>query len=253
MHEEDRLRCLDTYAAAFEARQPFTMEYRLRRHDGEYRWIIDHGVPNHDAAGEFIGYIGSCLDISDRHEMEALIRQMAFYDVLTRLPNRRLLNDRLQQALAVSARSERYGALMFLDLDNFKPLNDLHGHDMGDLLLSEVARRISACVRRTDTVARLGGDEFVVVLSELEGDRSSAMQQARQVAEKIRTELAEPYRLQMQSTSGETKAVEHFCTSSIGLLLFHGQTTGADELLKQADTAMYHAKQAGRDQVYAEE
>ena len=253
VYEEDRLRCLDTYAAAFEARQPFTMEYRLRRHDGEYRWIIDHGVPNHDAAGEFIGYIGSCLDISDRHEMEALIRQMAFYDVLTRLPNRRLLNDRLQQALAVSARSERYGALMFLDLDNFKPLNDLHGHDMGDLLLSEVARRISACVRRTDTVARLGGDEFVVVLSELEGDRSSAMQQARQVAEKIRTELAEPYRLQMQSTSGETKAVEHFCTSSIGLLLFHGQTTGADELLKQADTAMYHAKQAGRDQVYAEE
>lgn len=252
VHEEDRQRCLDTYAAAFEARQAFTMEYRLRRHDGEYRWIIDHGVPNHDAAGGFIGYIGSCLDISDRHEMEALIRQMAFYDVLTRLPNRRLLNDRLQQALAVSARSGHYGALMFLDLDNFKPLNDLHGHDMGDLLLSEVARRISACVRRTDTVARLGGDEFVVVLSELEGDRSSAMQQARQVAEKIRTELAGPYRLQMQSTSGETKAVEHFCTSSIGLLLFRGQATGADELLKQADTAMYHAKQAGRNQVYAE-
>ncbi|MBU0687973.1 MAG: CHASE domain-containing protein [Gammaproteobacteria bacterium] len=253
VHEEDRQRCLDTYTAAFEVRQPFTMEYRLRRHDGEYRWIIDHGVPNHDAAGGFIGYIGSCLDISDRHEMEALIRQMAFYDVLTRLPNRRLLNDRLQQALAVSARSGRYGALMFLDLDNFKPLNDLHGHDMGDLLLTEVARRISACVRRTDTVARLGGDEFVVVLSELEGDRSSAMQQARQVAEKIRTELAEPYRLQMQSASGKNKVVEHFCTSSIGMLLFRDQATGADELLKQADTAMYRAKEAGRNQVYAEE
>ncbi|MBA3024726.1 MAG: CHASE domain-containing protein [Gammaproteobacteria bacterium] len=253
VHEEDRLRCLDTYASAFEARQPFTMEYRLRRHDGEYRWIIDHGVPNHDAAGGFIGYIGSCLDISDRHEMETLIRQMAFYDVLTRLPNRRLLNDRLQQAMAASARSGRYGALMFLDLDNFKPLNDQHGHDMGDLLLAEVARRITACVRRTDTVARLGGDEFVVVLSELEGDRSSAMQQALLVAEKVRAALADPYLLQMRLPSGETREVEHFCTSSIGLLLFGANETGVDELLKQADTAMYHAKQAGRNRVYADE
>lgn len=252
VHEEDRQRCRDTYAAAFEARQAFTMEYRLRRHDGEYRWIIDHGVPNHDAAGEFIGYIGSCLDISDRHEMEALIRQMAFYDVLTRLPNRRLLNDRLQQAMSASARGGRYGALMFLDLDNFKPLNDRHGHDMGDLLLAEVARRISACVRRTDTVARLGGDEFVVVVSELEGDRTSAKQQALLVAEKIRAALAEPYLLQMRLPSGETREVEHFCTSSIGLLLFRDHETGADELLKLADMAMYRAKQAGRNQVYAD-
>ena len=252
VHEEDRQRCLDTYAAAFEARQVFTMQYRLRRHDGEYRWIIDHGVPNHDAAGGFIGYIGSCLDISDRHEMEALIRQMAFYDMLTRLPNRRLLNDRLQQALAASARSGRHGALMFLDLDNFKPLNDRHGHDMGDLLLAEVARRITACVRRTDTVARLGGDEFVVVLSELEGDRSAAGQQALLVAEKVRAALAAPYLLQMRLPSGETREVEHFCTSSIGLLLFRDQETGADELLKQADAAMYRAKEAGRNRVYAD-
>ncbi|GAB5606395.1 hypothetical protein TK5_24750 [Sideroxyarcus sp. TK5] len=252
VHAEDRQRCLDTYAAAFGARQAFTMEYRLRRHDGEYRWIIDHGVPNHDAAGNFIGFIGSCLDISDRHEMEALIRQMAFYDALTRLPNRRLLNDRLQQAMAASARSGRYGALMFLDLDNFKPLNDRHGHDMGDLLLGEVARRITACVRKTDTVARLGGDEFVVVLSELEGDRPSARQQALQVAEKIRASLAEPYRLQMRLPSGEMREVEHPCTSSIGLLLFGDHGTGADELLQQADTAMYCAKEAGRNRVYAE-
>jgi diguanylate cyclase (GGDEF)-like protein/PAS domain S-box-containing protein len=252
VHEEDRQRCLDTYAAAFEARQPFTMEYRLRRHDGEYRWVIDHGVPNHDAAGGFIGYIGSCLDISDRHEMEALIRQMAFYDMLTRLPNRRLLNDRLQQAMAASTRSGRHGALMFLDLDNFKPLNDRHGHDMGDLLLAEVARRISACVRRTDTVARLGGDEFVVVLSELEGDRSSARQQALLVAEKVRAALAEPYLLQMRLPSGETREVEHLCTSSIGLLLFFNHEAGADELLKQADTAMYRAKEAGRNRVYVD-
>jgi diguanylate cyclase (GGDEF)-like protein len=252
VHEEDRQRCLDTYAAAFEARQAFTMEYRLRRHDGEYRWIIDHGVPNHDAQGGFIGYIGSCLDISDRHEMEALIRQMAFYDMLTRLPNRRLLNDRLQQAMAASARSGRHGALMFLDLDNFKPLNDRHGHDMGDLLLAEVARRITACVRRTDTVARLGGDEFVVVLSELEGDRSAAGQQALLVAEKVRAALAEPYLLQMRLPSGETREVEHLCTASIGLLLFFNHETGADELLKQADTAMYRAKEAGRNRVYVD-
>ncbi|MDD2701502.1 MAG: CHASE domain-containing protein [Sideroxydans sp.] len=253
VHEDDRQRCQDIYEAAFDARRAFTMEYRLRRHDGEYRWIIDHGVPNHDAAGDFIGYIGSCLDISDRHEMEELIRQMAFYDVLTRLPNRRLLNDRLQQAMAASARSGRYAALMFLDLDNFKPLNDNHGHDMGDLLLTEVARRITACVRRTDTVARLGGDEFVVVLSELEGERPSAMQQALQVAEKIRAALAESYLLQMRLPSGEAKEVKHFCTSSIGLLLFRDHETGADELLKQADMAMYQAKQAGRNRVYADE
>lgn len=254
VHPEDLQRCLDTYVAAFDARQEFTMEYRLRRHDGEYRWLLDHGVPNFDAQGVFLGYIGSCLDISERHDMEALIRQMAFYDALTQLPNRRLLSDRLGQALAASKRSGRYGALMFLDLDNFKPLNDTHGHDIGDLLLVEVAHRIRNCIREVDTVARFGGDEFVVVVSELTIMREVSRQQAVQVAEKIRQQLAEPYRLELRRESGELVTVEHHCTSSIGVLLFSNHEQDADELLKRADMAMYQAKQEGRNRIcfYAE-
>lgn len=249
VHPDDLRRCLDTYVAAFDARKEFTMEYRLRRHDGEYRWLLDHGVPNFDAEGAFLGYIGSCLDISERHDMEALIRQMAFYDVLTKLPNRRLLSDRLGQAMAASKRSGCYGVVMFLDLDNFKPLNDTHGHDVGDLLLVEVARRITSCIREIDTVARFGGDEFVVILSELTISRAVSQQQAAQVAEKIRRLLAEPYCLHLQRESGELITVEHHCTSSIGVLLFSNHEQDGDELLKRADMAMYRAKQEGRNRI----
>ncbi len=200
-------------------------------------------------AGEVTHYVATLNDITQRKMAEEQIRNLAYYDALTQLPNRRLLNDRLGQAMAASRRSGHYGALMFLDLDNFKPLNDKYGHGVGDLLLIEVARRIGSCVRDTDTVARFGGDEFVVMLSELDADKAESAAQAAIVAEKIRVTLAEPYTLTIQISAEATATVEHRCTSSIGVVLFISHEAGQENLLKWADMAMYQAKAAGRNQI----
>lgn len=183
-------------------------------------------------------------------EREDQIRNFAFHDTLTQLANRRLLTDRLKQAMAVSKRSGRYGAMLFLDLDNFKPLNDAYGHDVGDLLLIEVAHRLVSCVRESDTVARFGGDEFVVMLGELDADKDRSFAQADLVAEKIRAALAEPYVLRSKREGGAEITVEHRCTSSIGAMLFINHESAQDEILKQADMAMYQAKDQGRNQVH---
>ena len=185
-------------------------------------------------------------DISERIKNEEKIRQLAFYDALTQLPNRRLLNDRMDQAMAASKRSGHYAALMFLDLDNFKPLNDSHGHGMGDLLLMEVARRITRCLREMDTVARFGGDEFVVLLSELDADKAESIAEAGIVAEKIRRALAEVYHLSLWHEADVT----HHCTSSIGVVLFSDHEASTDDILKRADRAMYRAKTGGGNRIY---
>jgi diguanylate cyclase (GGDEF)-like protein/PAS domain S-box-containing protein len=188
-------------------------------------------------------------DVTERKRYDEQIRQMAFYDALTKLPNRRLLNDRLFQAMATSKRSGTYGALMLLDLDNFKPLNDSHGHVVGDLLLVEVANRLRKCVREMDTVARFGGDEFVVMLVELGEDRSAASALARIVTEKIHTKLAEPYVLSIVHEKGSDGIVTHNCTASIGVVVFNGAETSQQEVIKGADVAMYEAKAAGRSKI----
>src|SRR5450830_810857 len=182
-------------------------------------------------------------------ESENKIRNLAFHDTLTQLANRRLLTDRLGQAMAASKRSGCYGAVIFLDLDNFKPLNDTHGHDVGDLLLIEVAHRLIRCVRETDTVARFGGDEFVVMLGELDTDKKRSVELAAIVAEKIRATLAEPYLLTCKQESGAETIVEHHCTSSIGAVLFINHEASQEDILKWADTAMYQAKEKGRNRV----
>src|SRR3989338_4124741 len=165
--------------------------------------------------GEITHFVAMKHDISARKISEEHLKNLAFYDPLTQLPNRRLLVDRLGPALAASKRSGHHGALMFLDLDNFKPLNDEHGHDVGDLLLIEAARRISSCVREEDTVARFGGDEFVVILKELDSDKAVSATLASGGAEKNRAALAEPYQLELlQAEEGKT-VIEHRCTSSI--------------------------------------
>jgi len=198
---------------------------------------------------EVTHYVATLNDITQRKTAEEQIRNLAFYDALTQLPNRRLLDDRLGQAMAASRRSGHYGALMFLDLDNFKPLNDKYGHGVGDLLLIEVARRIGRCVRETDTVARFGGDEFVVMLSELDADKAESVAQAGIVAEKIRVMLAEPYVLTIQPDGEAKTTVEHHCTSSIGVVLFINYEAGQEDILKWADMAMYQAKESGRNQI----
>ncbi|MCW8905932.1 MAG: GGDEF domain-containing protein, partial [Sedimenticola sp.] len=174
---------------------------------------------------------------------------LAFYDTLTSLPNRRLLNDRLGQAMAASRRNGRHGALMFLDLDNFKPLNDTHGHVAGDALLIEAGKRLKECVRESDTVARFGGDEFVVVLGDLHEDGARSADQAQSVAEKILDTLSQPYRLSIPLQEGTQREIEHRCTTSIGVALFPDQQASQDDILKWADAAMYRAKEAGRNAI----
>lgn len=182
-------------------------------------------------------------------EATAQLRHMAFYDTLTRLPNRRLLDDRLSQAFVACKRNSHYGALMFLDLDDFKELNDRYGHALGDLLLIEAGHRIIACLRAMDTVARFGGDEFVVMLSELSPDYAESVRQASHVAEKIRAKLGEPYILIHQPEGGSETKVVYQCTSSIGFVLFSRQSMSEEEVMSRADAAMYQAKQGGGNRI----
>jgi diguanylate cyclase (GGDEF)-like protein/PAS domain S-box-containing protein len=209
-----------------------------RRKNGEIypEWLSISVVRNN--TGAISHFVAAMSDITRRKAAEEEIQHLAFYDPLTQLPNRRLLMDRLQQALAVSARSKHEGALIFIDLDNFKDLNDTLGHDKGDLLLQQVAERFISCVRDGDTVARLGGDEFVVMLEDLSEIHEDAASQARCVGEKILAALNQPYMLAER---------EYHSTSSIGLTLFCGHHESVETLLKHADLAMYQAKAAGRN------
>jgi diguanylate cyclase (GGDEF)-like protein/PAS domain S-box-containing protein len=206
-------------------------------------------VPIKNKNGSVEKLMGITEDITERKKAEEYIRTFAFYDTLTQLPNRRLLNDRLGQAMAASKRSGHYGAVMFLDLDNFKPLNDTHGHDVGDLLLVEAAQRITNCVREMDTVARFGGDEFVVMLNELDMDKELSVARAGVVAEKIRVTLADPYLLTRKQEGGVEIMVEHHCTSSIGVVLFINHEANQEDIIKWADMAMYQAKEGGRNTI----
>lgn len=220
--------------------------------DGSVRWGEVLSKPERNAQGDIVGYHGITREITERKRLEDQVRQLAFFDPLTKLSNRRLLNDRLSQALAASKRSASYGAVMFLDLDNFKPLNDAHGHVIGDLLLIEAANRITSCVREVDTVARFGGDEFVVLLGELTSDRTQSKEQARLVAEKIRSKLSEPYRLTVARVGAADKVVAHRCSASIGVMVFIGTDADHDDVLMAADAAMYRAKDAGRNAVWVD-
>lgn len=188
-------------------------------------------------------------EVAERKLVEAQVREVAFHDPLTHLPNRLLLNDRVSQALAAGVRSGVYSALMFLDLDNFKPLNDVHGHEVGDYLLIEVASRLTSCVRQIDTVARFGGDEFVVMLSDLHSDPAIARAQTQAVAEKIRALLAAPYLLTISHAGQADVLVEHQCSASIGVALFAKPGVSQADVLKWADAAMYQAKKAGGNTV----
>ena len=211
-----------------------------RRKNGEVypEWLNINPVRN--KSGMLTNHVGIFSDISERKEAEAKIHQLAFYDQLTDLPNRRLLVDRLQHAITASVRTGMHGAVLFLDLDDFKVLNDTKGHDTGDLLLREVANRLNGCVRDGDTVARLGGDEFVVVLESLSDKPDDAAAQAELIAEKIRTALNLPYQF---------KVYVHHTSPSIGIVLFKGHQESLDDLLRHADSAMYHAKSAGRNTI----
>lgn len=193
-----------------------------------------------DALGSVTNYVSTQTDITYEKAAAEAMKNLAFYDSLTKLPNRRMLLDRLNQALANSARSGRRGALLFLDLDHFKNLNDSLGHASGDALLQQIAARLAQCVREVDTVARLGGDEFVVLLEMLSSDAFEAATQTEIIGAKILEALNQAYQLDMH---------EHHTSASIGAVIFNGQHPGPDALLKQADMAMYQAKKDGRNKL----
>ena len=211
-----------------------------QRKNGEHFpvWLTVTAVRS--SANIITNYIYALVDITERKLAEDEIRHLAFYDTLTKLPNRRLLTERLQHALATTARTNSHGALLFIDLDNFKNLNDTRGHDVGDLLLELVGQRLTLVLRQGDTAARLGGDEFVVLLEDLHDEVSNAADLAELVAQKIQCELNLPYLL---------KGKTHHISPSIGVTLFKSGTVTVDELLKHADLAMYQAKDAGRNTI----
>jgi len=225
----------------------FQVEHRCK--DDRVIWGEVLAKPDRNAQGEIVGYHGITREITERKRLEEQVRQLAFHDTLTHLANRRLLVEHLDQTMSASKRSHRHGALLFLDLDNFKPLNDTHGHGVGDLLLIEVAERLKDCVREADTVARFGGDEFVVLLCELDTLQDEATTQAAAIAEKIRTRLAEPYVLQAAPSGPATGTIEHQCTASIGVAVFRGRDEDQNSVIDRADAAMYQAKEDGRNRI----
>jgi diguanylate cyclase (GGDEF)-like protein/PAS domain S-box-containing protein len=213
-------------------------EARFRKKTGETLWgLMSASVI--ELEGEPC-ILSITRDLSDAKTAEDEIRHLAFYDALTELPNRRLLLERLRQTLAASKRSGQQQALLFVDLDNFKTLNDTLGHPIGDLLLREVGHRLASCIRPVDTAARVGGDEFVVILDDLSELPEEAASRAKIVAEKILSGLSEPYML----TGRECRS-----TSSIGITVFGHRNESTSEILQQADIAMYQAKAAGRDSI----
>lgn len=238
----------------------YRSEFRLRAKNGEWLWYANYGrIVSSEGMDHGQRFIGVTFNINDRKcqedelqrinrklaeqnallaEMNQQLQSLSTSDPLTRLPNRRLLLERLQKALAARMRTGQAGALLFIDIDNFKTLNDTLGHDVGDLLLQQVARRLESCVRETDTIARIGGDEFVVMLEDLSKVPLEAAAQTEAVGEKIRETLSLPYHL---------ASYEYLSSPSIGATLFNDDSQTVEDLLKQTDIAMYQAKRAGRN------
>lgn len=224
---------------SFATGQEHHVEYPITRpYDGQERWIECRGrviYKDSDCPEKIAGFV---QDITERKRAEQRIEQLAYYDPLTQLPNRRLLLDRLERTLAVSSRSERHNALLFLDVDNFKTLNDSHGHEYGDLMLKEVAHRLSLCLRKGDTLARIGGDEFMLIAERLDEDPLRAASQTALIGKKIIKSLTKTYQL---------NDICYESSISIGVVLFNDDRLSTSELMKQADIAMYQAKRDGRN------
>lgn len=238
IHPEDLDIVLTAIDRAYHQRVNFTREYRLRHHSGEYRWVLVKGTPRFNSHGQFVGFIGQCLDITTDKEAAAELERLAYHDGLTNLPNRALFLDRVDQAIRHRQRNGGVGALFFVDLDEFKQINDLYGHNRGDQVLIEVARRLTGLVRDTDTVARMGGDEFLVLVPEVADEVDVARQAAVTLADKLRHAMEQPFKF---------NEFQHMASASIGLTLFSGKVNHAEDLVREADIAMSQAKRAGRN------
>lgn len=250
IHPDDRDRVVQAFRKTVASGIGQHLEYRfMLPHEEGMRVMESRSGVIRDSLGRIKNVAVVSYDITERKRNEAQVHDMAFNDVLTGLPNRRLLGDRLKQTLAGSKRSGCYNALIFLDLDNFKPVNDRHGHAVGDLLLVEVAGRLKRLMRAEDTVARIGGDEFVVILSALSTNRFEAESLTQAIAEKICTAVSKPYVLVTQPDADMKTTVKHHCTASIGVSLFVDHEAKPEDILRWADLAMYQAKEAGRNAI----
>lgn len=235
VHLDDLDWCVTTYLNAFKKRQPFDMDYRLKRHDGEYRWIKDMGRPFFGLDGVFMGYIGSCYDITEAREYSKKMEYLAVHDQLTGVSNRLALKGAMDRAAARAARG-RPSALLYIDIDYFKKVNDKFGHDVGDRVLREITETLSLWLRKEDMLARVGGDEFAALL------------EGQEIAEAVKA--AERMRL---AIDGYTEADWDFTLSiSIGVAQIDGQATG-DAVLGMGDNAMYKAKNTGRNKIIVAE
>ena len=240
-HEQAELYRADDQAVMASGMAKLDFEELQTTPDGRTIWLSTSKVPLRGEDKQIIGVLGIYTDITSRKQAEQQIHNLAYFDPLTGLPNRTLLLDRLRQAMTSSHRSGNHGALLFIDLDNFKTLNDTLGHDMGDLLLKQVAQRLRTCVRAEDTVARVGGDEFLVMLTSLGQSELEVASQVEAVGRKILAALDQTYQLE---------EVLFDSTPSIGATLFKGYQASVDDLLKQADLAMYKSKEAGRNTLH---
>lgn len=239
LHPDDALRI----GSAFEGLlgsdiESYELEFRLRHRQGHYIPVLSRGFILRDVHGQALRISGANTDLTERKEAEHQIYRLAYYDILTGLPNRRKLMERLDDMLALPAAVHGWGAILFIDIDNFKLLNDSMGHAVGDLLLKQVALRLQACVRAQDVLARLGSDEFVALLGDLGHDPTSALQTAKDMAHKARSALALPYALD---------DISYLCTVSVGIALFDYGVRGTEDTLKHADLAMSHAKATGKN------
>jgi len=233
VHPDDLNHCIGTYLRAFKAKRPFEIEYRLRRHDGVYRWIIDYGRPFNDLDGNFAGYIGTCNDITERKKQEEELAYLATHDPLTGLSNRRSLEEHIKRVRARACRGTT-SALLLMDLDNFKFVNDTLGHAAGDYVLITITQLLRRRLRTEDQLARLGGDEFAALL---EGINEK---EALIVAERLR-KSAEEFKFSIDKHSFNV-------TLSIGIAIING-SYGTESIMSRADDAMYKAKEQGRNRV----
>lgn len=236
VHQDDLEKLIVSIQTSAQNLSVWRHEYRIVLDGGE-RWLQGNAIPDRQEDGSIL-WNGFITDVTEKKQAEARIHQLAFYDDLTGLPNRRLFEDRIGQALATASRSQQYGALLYLDLDDFKSLNDTLGHSFGDKLLRRLADILSSNFRETDTIARLGGDEFVILTGNLGLSEDIATQNANRLAENLLTLLRKPVDL---------NGYEYKCETSIGIALFDGAEQSSEELLKRADTAMYEAKSLGRN------
>lgn len=246
IHPEDRAAFLASVQNAIEMNKPHNHKFRMLHPDGKVIWVHDKGeVIEFDEQNNPTRMLGAIHDITKEIEHKQQIEHMAFYDPLTGLPNRRLLSDRLKQSIECHHAKNCYGALLFLDLDHFKHLNDVYGHQMGDKLLLTVADRLQNNFKSEDTVARFGGDEFVVILNELSNDANIAALRATRIAEDLKGTISMPCHLQVEHAGIDT--IEYQVTTSIGIVIYPTESQQPENIIQLADLALYKAKEAGRN------